>query len=83
MKMNSGFNIDMITTSETKPRVLIQTVESAHLWTVDEASSYQMCDHLHRVCGVMLILLLAFDRGLSNSIHKSKVNPVNTVEIQS
>ena len=27
---------------------------------------------------VMLILLYAFDRSFSNSIHKSKVNPINS-----
>ena len=50
MKMNSGFNIDLIITCEIKLRVLIHTVISAHVWPVDEDSSYQMCDYLRRVC---------------------------------
>ena len=65
MLMNSAFNINLIITREIKVRVLIHTVISAHVWPVDEASSYQTCDYLK----VMLILLYAFDRGLSNSIH--------------
>ena len=42
MKMNSGFNINLI----IEPRVLIHTVISAHVWSVDEASSYQKCNYM-------------------------------------
>ena len=71
MKMNSGFNINLIITCEIKLRVVISahvisahvisahvisahvmsyhTVISAHVWPVDEASSYQTCDYQHRV----------------------------------
>ena len=50
MKMNSGFNINLIIACEIEPRVLIHTVISAHVWSVDEASSYHKCDYLQGIC---------------------------------
>ena len=78
MKMNSGFNINLIITCEIEPRVLIHTVISAHVWSVDEARVITSVTTYKGFVKVTLILLYAFDRSLSNSIHKSKVNPINS-----
>ena len=56
MKMNSGFNINLI----IEPKVLIHTVISAHVWSVDEASSYQKWDYLHRVCETLAYTRVCF-----------------------
>lgn len=60
MKMNSGFNINLIITCEIQLRVLFHTAVSAHVWPVDEASSYQTCDYLHRVCESYAYTLVCF-----------------------
>ena len=49
IKMNSGTNINLIIMCEIEPRVIIHTNISDHVWPVDEANSYQMCDY-HQYC---------------------------------
>ena len=78
MKMNSGFKINLIVRREIEPRVLIHTVISAHVRSVDEARVITSVTTYTGFVKVTHILLLLLIGAYSNSIHKPKVNPINS-----